>query len=541
MAHGISHNCDDSVGMDTPGRYVPMNLTIECPSTLRPEAKYAVVLEAPGADEVTEREGLVGGAGKLWNKIISHVGLERTDFSILNVVKRRPPKNDFTTLYEKVEVEHERISTKTGKTLKPKVTKKVQPTNELRAWREILYRELKTIHPRVIFAAGNEALRALCKDDEGVERTGIMKWRGSPLRYGTAVVIPVIHPAAILRGQRENFYVSIKDYQKGVRYAERRCKPRRNQPKLYFEPNLQTVKSVLRDITERWCLDIEIRGDNIACIGIGDTEKAICIPFETTRGPYFRSTKEEEEARDAIGGLLASNPNLVNQNVLFDLDWLADWGLETHGVFMDTMHAFRLAFPELPMGLGFILSFLFDDIIYFKDDGKTWVKKRGTVGTSDEQLWKYNLEGDVVNTLRASYEIEKELKKQKKWTLYESTFRPLIEVAFQMQKRGLRVDMDERRRLSDVIRAESIRVSAELTGRVGDININSSVAVKRLLYETLKLPKQKMNSGAITTNEEALLNLLIMYPNVEELRLIIHKRHLSKCESNYTQVKLREA
>ena len=47
--------------------------------------------EAPGADEDQQGMPFVGQAGKLLDKLLEEIGLEREDVFIANVLKCRPP------------------------------------------------------------------------------------------------------------------------------------------------------------------------------------------------------------------------------------------------------------------------------------------------------------------------------------------------------------------------------------------------------------------------------------------------------------------
>ena len=57
------------------------------------DAELMFVGEAPGANE--DRLGLpfVGQAGKLLDKLLNEIGLERSDVFVCNVLKCRPPGN----------------------------------------------------------------------------------------------------------------------------------------------------------------------------------------------------------------------------------------------------------------------------------------------------------------------------------------------------------------------------------------------------------------------------------------------------------------
>jgi uracil-DNA glycosylase family 4 len=53
-------------------------------------SRYGLFLEAPGKEEVTQNTPVVGGAGKKLWQALHDVGLERSDFLIINSVNCRP-------------------------------------------------------------------------------------------------------------------------------------------------------------------------------------------------------------------------------------------------------------------------------------------------------------------------------------------------------------------------------------------------------------------------------------------------------------------
>lgn len=69
-----------------------------CPDYLPAHPKVAIMLEAPGGDEIQENEPLRGRAGQLWySKLILPAGLEREDCLIANTLRCRPPENKYPT------------------------------------------------------------------------------------------------------------------------------------------------------------------------------------------------------------------------------------------------------------------------------------------------------------------------------------------------------------------------------------------------------------------------------------------------------------
>jgi len=128
-------------------------------------ADLVFVGEGPGAEE--DRQGIpfVGRAGQLLTRLIEDIGLTRDDVYICNVVKCRPPAN-----------------------------RDPRP-EEILSCRPYLEAQLDLLEPHVVVTLGNFATKLLLDT-----KTGITKLRGQefPYRDG-AVLIPTLHPAAVLR------------------------------------------------------------------------------------------------------------------------------------------------------------------------------------------------------------------------------------------------------------------------------------------------------------------------------------------------------
>jgi DNA polymerase len=131
----------------------------------RPDADLMFVGEGPGADEDRTGEPFVGRAGKLLTSLIEGIGLTRDDVYIANVVKCRPPGN-----------------------------RDPQP-DEIASCRPYLERQLDLIAPKVVVTLGNFATKLLLDT-----KVGITKLRGQQFPFrGDAVLIPALHPSAVLR------------------------------------------------------------------------------------------------------------------------------------------------------------------------------------------------------------------------------------------------------------------------------------------------------------------------------------------------------
>ena len=130
-------------------------------------ADLVFVGEGPGAEE--DRQGIpfVGRSGALLTRLIEGIGLTRDDVYICNVVKCRPPGN-----------------------------RDPLPA-EITSCRPYLEAQLDLLRPTVIVTLGNFATKLLLDTKEGITR---LRGREFPARSGTAVLLPTLHPAAVLRG-----------------------------------------------------------------------------------------------------------------------------------------------------------------------------------------------------------------------------------------------------------------------------------------------------------------------------------------------------
>ncbi|MGH9876142.1 MAG: DNA polymerase, partial [Nitrososphaerales archaeon] len=558
-------------------------LTVDVPAT-HSGAPITIVGEKPGKDEACWRicpkcshgdldlkcrtcdlptiprpEGFVGRSGRALTQMAAAAGI--TAFNKSNVVKCADggtTSDEFKHyFYETVDVAQ---TTKSGRVSKL-VKRIVRPTAILEIWIDRLRTELLEHQANVVVAAGNEALYALT----GLQ--GIEKYRGSLLESSLIKgqkVIPLIHPAAIFYGQRwEYYYVGIADLRKALRESAS-ASYRAPTYTSIFSPKWDDVLDFIGMVMQkgqRWCLDLETRAGWIACVGLScgsnpSDISTLCIPIQTTKGPYWKPA-EEAMFWKLLATLMRRNPNLVGQNIFgFDLDFLLDYGCEPSGIYMDTMSAFALCYPELPKALDFIVS-LYGSLPYYKFEAKTW---SSTI--PDEQLWTYNSK-DTFSTLEISWECEKNLREANLWDLYNDYILPVHWMALELQKRRIPVSVDNRdeakkivleelnrikvdcqamlkRYEPELIKATSIKhkkVSKDITQEIlgkpitaETFNVGSPQHMQALVFGAMKLPaRHKRGSKALTTEEEALMDLIAYYPEkTEDLKLLMYEKHLRK-------------
>lgn len=138
-----------------------------------PQARLVFVGEGPGADEDQKGEPFVGDAGRMLNRIISAMGLQREEVYICNVVKCRPPQN------------------------------RNPEKDEIAACSPFLLRQLHSIKPEVIVALGTFAAQTVLGSKEPIS-----KLRGKFHDFHGVPLMPTYHPSYLLRsgGNSDSFW-----------------------------------------------------------------------------------------------------------------------------------------------------------------------------------------------------------------------------------------------------------------------------------------------------------------------------------------------
>jgi DNA polymerase len=140
-----------------------------------PQARLMIVGEAPGTEEDRQGKPFVGRSGQLMDQILQAVNLDpEQDVFITNAVFRLPPGDD-------------------GKPLR-------KPTpDEITYYKPYLLEIIRHINPLVIVLSGGVAAQSLLD-----EKLGITKIRGQWRSWNGRWVMPIFHPAYLLRNPSRN-------------------------------------------------------------------------------------------------------------------------------------------------------------------------------------------------------------------------------------------------------------------------------------------------------------------------------------------------
>jgi DNA polymerase len=123
--------------------------------------------EAPGFHEDKQGLPFVGQAGKLLDKLLEGIGLDRSKVYIANVLKCRPPGN-----------------------------RDPQP-DEIESCEPHLFRQIELIQPKVVATLGNFATKLLSGKPTGITRVHGVE-QETTVGGNRVLLYPLYHPAAAL-------------------------------------------------------------------------------------------------------------------------------------------------------------------------------------------------------------------------------------------------------------------------------------------------------------------------------------------------------
>lgn len=164
-----------------------------------PEADIAIVGQGPGWQETRAGRPFVGPSGQLLNRILREAGLARHHCWVTNVACGFPEMIPlgYGRFIPKGKVEKESM-----KTCAPRVLA-----------------ELAIVKPKVVLALGTLTAEMLCDDVKGITQ---LHGSLNPLAAAAghpAIVMPLFHPAHLLRGEQRFYPVVVEGFKRAARIA----------------------------------------------------------------------------------------------------------------------------------------------------------------------------------------------------------------------------------------------------------------------------------------------------------------------------------
>ena len=224
----------------------------------------------------------------------------------------------------------------------------------------------------------------------------------------------------------------------------------------------------------------------------------------------------------------------VGQNLKYDIMVLANYGVEVKGKMFDTMIAHYILKPEMRHNMDYMAEvYLNYETIHIDEligpKGKSQLSMRDI---APEKVCDYAAE-DADITLKLKSKLEAELKAEGLFNLFESIEMPLVPVLAQMERNGVRIDVNSLAETSKAFSDKMNEIEQEVYELAGcSFNISSPKQVGEILFDKMRIVEKakKTKTGQYVTSEEVLQSLKGKHIIVEK---ILDYRGYKKLLSTY--------
>ncbi len=507
-------------------QYVPPALVVGSP--------LLMLAEAPGEKEAVEGEVLVGPSGKLLTGLLTKVGIDREQVSLVNTVACYLPGNPTPT------------------------------ATEIKCCAPVVEEAIGLVRPKVIVALGGVAIARMVgarpvKPWQGsvMTRPGVVslgeerilgpdvfksgKRKGEPKPHlgevmleqpeGRKVVV-TFHPAALLDSGLAEYPLVVAALRRAKMLAQ-------GTPLIEFgreivgTPQDPAIMGIVLEATrgKEIVLDVETdgKGGRLTLVGLAPDEHY---------GVTFRPSVEIYDLlRKALG---EKDRTLIGHNLDFDVKVLEDvkrWGagvfafdqepLTVKSKLWDTMHACHLERPNLaetikPKALDTALS-RFAEI--------RWYNYKQAFRSQEAPDLSYYNAMDCTGTALLRRLVGARLAATGRLRHFEEHLMRALPVLIDLEQEGVRVDEELLKELAEKQADLAVTLQHEFSRLSGEVNYRSNPQLRAYVKNVLKLPVPMIGRGKTrreSLNEEACQWIAKKHPEAESLGVLVKLRHAEK-------------
>lgn len=267
---------------------------------------------------------------------------------------------------------------------------------------------------------------------------------------------------------------------------------------------------------------------------------AITFSWEKNAGYFIYFPESEKETRDILNILrpVFENPSIlkIGQNMKFDIQILAKYGVEVKGPFFDTMIAHYLLEPDMRHNMNLLSeTFLGYSPVHIETlIGEKGINQKTMRDVPVDKLLEYSVEdADVTYQLKNVF--EPRIQKEGLSDLSRDIEMPLISVLATMERNGVRLNLDDLKAITINLREDIISLEKEIYTLAGtEFNISSPKQLGDILFLRLKLDDKARftKTKQFITSEEILQRLTHKHPIIEK---VLEYRGLKKLLSTYVE------
>ncbi|MHC8947861.1 DNA polymerase I [Sphingobacterium hungaricum] len=295
----------------------------------------------------------------------------------------------------------------------------------------------------------------------------------------------------------------------------------------------EELAKTLQSLTQ-FCFDTETTGiDALTADVVG-----LSFSYEKGKAFYVPTPENREEALTVVNRFKAvlENPSIqkIGQNIKYDILLLSRYDVKVQGELFDTMLAHYLIDPDTRHGM----DILAENYLNYSPISITTLigpkgKKQGNMRDVElDKITEYAAE-DADITLQLKDEFFPLLKNTETLHLAETVEFPLVYVLAEIEKNGVKIDVDTLKSFSKELQAHVQDLEKNIYEKAGvSFNIASPKQLGEVLFDKLQLdPKaKKTKTGQYKTGEDVLLALAHKSDIVQD---ILDFRQLQKLKSTY--------
>ncbi|MEN9444759.1 MAG: hypothetical protein RIS47_1649 [Bacteroidota bacterium] len=295
------------------------------------------------------------------------------------------------------------------------------------------------------------------------------------------------------------------------------------------------IKSL--ELTTEFCFDTETTGTDV------HTAELVGMSFcwEAHKAYYIPVPANQQEAHNLLSyfkPIFANNAiGKIGQNIKFDLQMLASYGVEIAGKLFDTMIAHYLLEPDMRHNMNALSE---NYLGYSPIKIETLIGEKGkSQGTMRDvpldKIAEYAAE-DADITWQLAQIFRTRLEKENLLALFNQIEMPLIPVLAKMERTGVCINTPALADYAVELQHDIQTLEAELIEMAGEpFNPASPKQLGEILFDKLKLDpmaKKTEKSNQYATNEKVLQKLSTKHPIINK---ILDYRELRKLLSTYVE------
>lgn len=294
---------------------------------------------------------------------------------------------------------------------------------------------------------------------------------------------------------------------------------------------IDELRTMVSDVSacDEFCFDTETTGPN------AQTSELVGLSFAVRPAHAWYVALSPQLPADVLAGEIAPLFNgtrrIIGQNLKFDLTMLARLGITTRQPLYDTMLASYILRPEGAHDM---------DSLAVQMLGYRPIPISSLLGTGRDQRTMADVPVDEVAeyaaedadiTLQLAYSLRTEIAATGQESLLEDVEFPLVHVLVDMERTGIRIDVDALADISREMEGQISSVVARIHEEAGEsFNIASTRQLGMILFDKLGLPAGKKTKTGYSTDVSVLESLSGAHPIVEDVLLY---RQLTKLKSTY--------